>query len=190
MKKNSIFKSMLMIALMCMPFAFSSCNDDEEDWDKILAELEQTIADMEFGEPELAQFRYTSVLMAPSVMEVRMLASLHLLLPNEAEMVDDDTRMLIVPELSSAYEKEITQVYNNGGVIAVVKPSRSNLDDWFSKHDWMIGNTGDEHINEAMLYSFSTNHSHIVYSPDNENLFLSLDANMHVQYKLHLQYHH
>jgi len=175
MKKNFIFKSMLMFALICMPFAFSSCNDDEEDWDKILAELEQTIADMEFGGSELAQFRYNSVLMAPSVMEVRMLASLHLLLPNEAEIVGDDTRMLIVPELSSAYEKEITRVYNNGGVIAVVKPSRSNLDDWFSKHDWMIGNTGDEHINEAMLYSFSTNHSHIVYYPDNENLFLSLD---------------
>lgn len=175
MKKNFIFKSMLMFALICMPFAFSSCNDDEEDWDKILAELEQTIADMEFGEPELAQFRYTSVLMAPSVMEVRMLASLHLLLPNEAEIVGDDTRMLIVPELSSAYEKEITRVYNNGGVIAVVKPSRSNLDDWFSKHDWMVGNTGYEYIDEVMLYSFSMNHSHIVHYPDSERALLSLD---------------
>lgn len=175
MKKNFIFKSMLMFALICMPFAFSSCNDDEEDWDKILAELEQTIADMEFGESELAQFRYNSVLMAPSVMELRMLASLHLLLPNEAEIVGDDTRMLVVPELSSAYEKEITRVYNNGGVIAVVKPSRSNLDDWFSKHDWMIGNTGYEYIDEVMLYSFSMNHSHFVHYPNSKRAFLSLD---------------
>lgn len=176
MKKNFIFKSMMMVALMCMPFTFSSCNDDEEeDWDKILAEFEQTIEDMEFGAPELIGFRYKSVLMAPSVMEVRMLASLHLLLPNGMETVDDDTRMLVVPELSSAYEEEIIRVYNNGGAIAVVKPSRSNLDDWFSKHDWMIGNTGYEYIDEVMLYSFSMNHSHIVHYPDSERALLSLD---------------
>lgn len=31
MKKSFIFKSMLMIALICLPFAFTSCSDDEEE---------------------------------------------------------------------------------------------------------------------------------------------------------------
>ena len=31
MKKSFIFKSMLMIALICMPFVFESCSDDEEE---------------------------------------------------------------------------------------------------------------------------------------------------------------
>ena len=30
MKKSFIFKSMLMIALICMPFVFASCSDDDE----------------------------------------------------------------------------------------------------------------------------------------------------------------
>ena len=31
MKKSFIFKSMLMIALICMPFVFASCSDDEDE---------------------------------------------------------------------------------------------------------------------------------------------------------------
>ena len=31
MKKSFIFKSMLMIALVCMPFVFTSCSDDEDE---------------------------------------------------------------------------------------------------------------------------------------------------------------
>ncbi len=31
MKKSFIVKSMLMIALICMPFVFASCSDDEEE---------------------------------------------------------------------------------------------------------------------------------------------------------------
>ena len=31
MKKSFIFKSMLMIALICLPFVFASCSDDEEE---------------------------------------------------------------------------------------------------------------------------------------------------------------
>ena len=31
MKKSFIFKSMLMIALICLPFAFTSCSEDEEE---------------------------------------------------------------------------------------------------------------------------------------------------------------
>ena len=31
MKKSFIFKTMLMIALICLPFAFTSCSDDEEE---------------------------------------------------------------------------------------------------------------------------------------------------------------
>ena len=30
MKKSFIFKSMFMIALICMPFVFASCSDDDE----------------------------------------------------------------------------------------------------------------------------------------------------------------
>ena len=31
MKKSFVFKSMFMIALICLPFAFTSCSDDEEE---------------------------------------------------------------------------------------------------------------------------------------------------------------
>lgn len=31
MKKSFIFKSMLMIALMCMPFMMASCSDDDDE---------------------------------------------------------------------------------------------------------------------------------------------------------------
>lgn len=81
-------------------------------------------------------------------------ASLKQLLTNISSTVTDKTQLLIVPALTAQYEKEITTVYNNGGIIAVTHPTDSQLDTWFKIHNW-----DDKMLacgpNGALMFSFA-----------------------------------
>lgn len=90
------------------------------------------------------------------------------LIPLKSASVDENTDLLVVPELSESFATEIETVYNNGGIVAVAAPSYANVKQWFESHKipiWQI----DERLNHALIYSFSdASHQCVVAYPDDE----------------------
>ncbi len=96
--------------------------------------------------------------------------SLMYLLSDIKQEVTDNTKLLIVPELSSKYEDAIMKVYNNGGVVAVTNPSESQILKWFEDVDWKDGFMPGR-VNDALMFSFGQGfHCCVVYGPDNEDI--------------------
>ena len=95
-----------------------------------------------------------------------MKESLESLLPKVSATVTDKTRLLIVPALDPAYEKDLTRVYENCGIIAVVNPTSDNVERWFSTHDWYGAPVAPD-LENALIFSFNwLNHNHIVFEED------------------------
>lgn len=87
--------------------------------------------------------------------------------------VTPETKMLIVPRLSSDYEDDIVTVYENGGIIVIGNPSSTNVKKWFDDHNW-TGMPSADRLDNAMLYSFSKyTHSCVVEAPDNDDYLVS-----------------
>ena len=101
-----------------------------------------------------------------------MRVSLMYLLSNMKQQVTDNTKLLIVPELSSEYEKAIKTVYENGGVIGVTNPSQAQISKWFETVDWNEGFMPDN-VDDALMFSFGKGfHCCVVYGPNNKDIFV------------------
>ncbi len=101
-----------------------------------------------------------------------MRVSFMYLLTNMKQQVTDNTKLLIVPELSKEYEEAIKTVYENGGIVGVTNPSQTQITKWFEEVDWdngfMPGN-----VDDALMFSFGQGfHCCVVYGPDNKDIFV------------------
>lgn len=85
------------------------------------------------------------------------------LLPVTNVSVSENTALLIVPELSAAYENELLKAYGNEATaIAVINPTASNIKAWYDKHGWYECSNPDE-VKGAMIFSFGPeSHKNIV----------------------------
>lgn len=103
-----------------------------------------------------------------------VMESLSKLVPNTQQTIDENTTLLIVPELSDAYEEQLLAMYEQDGVIAILNPTESNLDSWYIKHQWPeCEHSGD--VQDALIYSFSSTHHCIVTKPNDDDIHLDDD---------------
>lgn len=103
--------------------------------------------------------------------------ALEVLIPNKASNVDETTQLLIIPKLSDVYKEDIEQVYDNGGVIAVVNPSMDNIKQWSSKNAWNTLHV-DNDVNDAMIFSFNNMTHHAIVAKPNHDTFLVNDSDI------------
>lgn len=103
--------------------------------------------------------------------------ALEVLIPNKASNVDETTQLLIIPKLSDVYKEDIEQVYDNGGVIAVVNPSMDNIKQWSSKNAWNTLHV-DNDVNDAMIFSFNNMTHHAIVAKPNHDTFWVNDSDI------------
>ena len=164
-KKDFLTK---LLALLIIGGMFA-CSDDENDNTSV-----NTPTAEEFNlndEGTGVTFDQEAVILGVSGNDATdMGVSLMYLLSNIKQEVTDNTKLLIVPELSSKYEDAITKVYENGGVVAVTNPSESQILKWFEDVDWKDGFMPG-HVDDALMFSFGQGfHCCVVYGPDNEDI--------------------
>lgn len=103
--------------------------------------------------------------------------ALEVLIPNKTSNVDETTQLLIIPKLSDIYKDDIEQVYDNGGVIAVVNPSMENIKQWSSKNAWNTLHV-DNDVNDAMIFSFNNMTHHAIVAKPNHDTFWVTDSDI------------
>ena len=101
--------------------------------------------------------------------------ALGVLIPNTSAKVDENTDLLIVPELSTEYQNEMEIVYNNGGIIAVTNPSTLAIEKSAGENGWPCSHVGDD-VEHSILFSFNnTTHRCIVAEPGHEYYMVDYD---------------
>ena len=102
--------------------------------------------------------------------------SLMYLLSNIQPKVTENTKLLIVPELSSKYESAIKTVYENGGIVGVTNPSQSQISKWFKEVDWENGFIPNN-VDDALMFSFGKGfHCCVVYGPNSKEVVVDSAA--------------
>ena len=148
-----------------------SCSDNDDD-----ATVSTTPATSDFNinrsDPGVT-FNQEAVIIGVNGDDAKNVAiSLVYLLPKLSSTVTENTKLLIVPELSKEYEKEITTVCNNGGVVAVTDPSQEQLTKWFDAYHWDSGIVPGN-VDNALMFSFSKGfHCCLVYGPDDKSVIV------------------
>lgn len=167
MKKKKVFLAkMFAILLGC---GLVACSDDDN---KENAANNPTPDDFNINSAETGvTFDQEAVIRGVSGDNAsEMLVSLIYMFNNVKANVTDSTKLLIVPELSSKYEKDITTVYENGGIIGVTNPSQAQISTWFEKVGWDNGFMPSE-VDDALMFSFGNGfHCCVVYDPDNDDV--------------------
>ena len=155
---------MFALLLMGSLFACSDDNDDEVSINTPSAE-EFNINDGGTG----VTFDQEAVIVGVNGDDASDIGiSLMYLLTDIQSKVTENTKLLIVPELSSKYETAIKTVYNNGGVVGVTNPSQSQISEWFEAVDLGEGFI-PKNVDDALMFSFGKGfHCCVVYGPDNK----------------------
>lgn len=156
--------------LLLTAVAFQSCNRVDENWQT------PTEEDVNLHDPgvDIAYKGKAVILGASGEDAAEILKTLDEFIPNKQQTVDENTTLLVVPELSEAYEEQLLAMYDNGGVIAIVNPTRANLESWYEKHYWPECKDQNE-MDETLIYSFSSSHHCIVTKPDDDDIHLDED---------------
>lgn len=161
----------LLIKLLAILFTASICACSDDDNATVSA---PTSNDYSINRAETGiTFNKETAIIGISGSDAKNVAiSLMYLIPDFSQTVTDSTKLLIVPALSSLYEKEITQVYNNGGIVAVTSPTQEQLDKWFEAYNWDAGMVPGN-VDDALLFSFGKGfHCCLVYGPDSEGVIV------------------
>lgn len=88
--------------------------------------------------------------------------------------VNEETDVLFLSGSSlSAYNDEIVTVYENGGIIVIVRPETAVANDWFEQIGWLY--RLDE--TEKELYAFSQNHQYTL-----DKAYEEITVNEHLNY--------
>lgn len=154
-------------------FSFISCNDDDNKLPPPPSENSETnLQDANTG----ITFNGNAVILGISgKYSADIVSSLNILIPNQSGNVDENTDLLIIPELSDAFKNEIETVYRNGGIIAITNPSSVNISQWQSNHNWASINMIEDADN-AIIYSFNNMTHHCIVSEPNHDSF-TVDRN-------------
>lgn len=167
--RTRFFNSLAKVAFMSMlALSFHACSDNEQfDTPSTPAMEENHIHSADTG----VKFTSEAVIIGVSGNQAgEITTALNQLLTNVSSTVTDKTQLLIVPNLSDRYKKDIDTVYNNGGIIAVTNPNDAELDEWFKANNWenkMLSNG----TKGAIMFSFAKNyHCCITTSPDNAGI--------------------
>ena len=156
---------MSMLAL-----SFHACSDNEQfDAPSAPAMEENHIHSADTG----VKFTSEAVVLGVSGNQSgEITTALDQLLTNVSSTITDKTQLLIVPNLSDRYKKDINTVYNNGGIVAVTNPNDAELDNWFKANNWdnkMLSNGAKG----AIMFSFAKDYHYcITTSPDNAGLLI------------------
>ena len=167
MKTSKNFLTKLFAILFI--FGMCACSDDNDGVVSVPSSADFNINRADPG----VTFKQEAVIMGVNGNDAKNVAiSLCYLLPNMTQTVTENTKLLIVPELSKEYEKEITTVYENGGVVAVTDPSQEQLTKWFDAYDWESGIVPGN-VDNALMFSFSKGfHCCLVYGPDDNSVLV------------------
>ena len=90
--------------------------------------------------------------------------------------VNEDTDILFLSSSAlDTYNEEIVTVYENGGIIVIVRPETSMVNEWFEQMGWPyeLANDGME----KELYAFSKNHQYIL-----DEAYEGITVNEHLNY--------
>lgn len=90
--------------------------------------------------------------------------------------VNEDTDILFLPSSALAsYNEEIVTVYENGGIIVIVRPETSTANEWFEQMGWPyeLANDGME----KEFYAFSKIHQYIL-----DETYEGITVNEHLNY--------
>ena len=154
--RTRFFNSLAKVAFMSMlALSFHACSDNEQfDTPSTPAMEENHIHSADTG----VKFTSEAVIIGVSGNQAgEITTALNQLLTNVSSTVTDKTQLLIVPNLSDRYKKDIDTVYNNGGIIAVTNPNDAELDEWFKANNWenkMLSNG----TKGAIMFSFAKNY--------------------------------
>lgn len=172
MKMNKNLLSKLFVVLFGC--SLCACSDDDDN----ITDKTPTAAEFNINRAVYnTTFDQEAVILGVNGDDAKNVAiSLIYLLPNFNIEVTDSTKLLIVPELSKEYEKEISKVYNNGGIVAVTAPTQDQLTRWFDAYHWDSGIVPGN-VDDALLFSFSKGyHCCLVYGPDSKNVIVDSEA--------------
>ena len=90
--------------------------------------------------------------------------------------VNEDTDILFLSSSAlDTYNEEIVTVYENGGIIVIVRPETSMVNEWFEPMGWPyeLANDGME----KELYAFSKNHQYLL-----DEAYEGITVNEHLNY--------
>lgn len=151
-----------------MMAGFQACNKQEE---KALNTPTENDVNLNTAEVEETYKGKAVILGVGGNDAANLMQSLSEFIPSTQQTIDENTTLLIVPELSEAYEEQLLAMYEQDGVIAIINPTEANLDSWYLKHQWPeCEHSGD--VEDALIYSFSSIHHCIVTKPNDEDIHL------------------
>lgn len=158
----SLFAAFMMAVFIC------GCSDNTTDNGGGFSQPSREEINIDGAETEASFNGETVILGVGSKDAADIQQSLLQLCPNVGTEVTANTKLLVLPELSKKYEKEITTVYDNGGIIAILHPAYDKIKSWFDAQNWNATLVSHK-IDDALLFSFANQYHCCIVENDGED---------------------